>query len=408
MIAVWLAAAVGPPATVAVAVPGDGPAVVLRVAVFDPGDRWRAFLGRLFTHFDRDADGTLTAGEAARVFPLPLPDGRTVPPPAGPTDAAGFREQYRRAGFAPVVARAEPPAAKQRTLAAALFVHLDRDADGVLAAAELAAAPDLVRRLDADDDEVLTAAELLPPGFAPKPSPAPEPVRVAVTAGGGPVAPPPGRFPGGTFRTVADDADPAAGAREAGRFLLAQLRTAGDRLTRPRLAADPALATLTDLFDPADRDADGVLTAAELDAFLQLLADGVGCQTLVVVADAGRSAFDACDDDADGRLDRHELATLTARLPAGVTAGTLPRAVVLRVGRGPVAGAFGPLRLPTARPRPRPSAESPDAPVWFAALDRNRDGFLSPAEWVGPPAAFRRLDADADGRVSAAEAGRPR
>ncbi len=37
-------------------------------------------------------------------------------------------------------------------------------------------------------------------------------------------------------------------------------------------------------------------------------------------------------------------------------------------------------------------------------MDRNRDGDLSPREFIGPRAMFRRLDADGDGLIDASEA----
>ena len=45
-------------------------------------------------------------------------------------------------------------------------------------------------------------------------------------------------------------------------------------------------------------------------------------------------------------------------------------------------------------------------PRWFRAMDLNQDGYLSPREFLGPPEVFRQLDADGDGRISAAEAAR--
>ena len=44
----------------------------------------------------------------------------------------------------------------------AAFVQLDRDGDGALATAELAAAEGLIRRLDVDEDEMVALAELRP------------------------------------------------------------------------------------------------------------------------------------------------------------------------------------------------------------------------------------------------------
>jgi hypothetical protein len=40
----------------------------------------------------------------------------------------------------------------------------------------------------------------------------------------------------------------------------------------------------------------------------------------------------------------------------------------------------------------------------FAALDADKDGKLSRAEFTGPPAPFTKLDRDGDGRLSTEEA----
>ncbi len=49
-----------------------------------------------------------------------------------------------------------------------------------------------------------------------------------------------------------------------------------------------------------------------------------------------------------------------------------------------------------------PPAE--EGPKWFRKMDRNRDGDISRREFLGPRAAFERLDADGDGLITAKEA----
>ncbi len=43
-------------------------------------------------------------------------------------------------------------------------------------------------------------------------------------------------------------------------------------------------------------------------------------------------------------------------------------------------------------------------PLWFQKMDRNQDGDISPAEFVGSDEDFRKLDADGDGLISGEEA----
>ena len=60
--------------------PAGGKTVRLRLAVTideqSPDVAWEAFLDKLFDYFDRDGDGLLSATEAGRIFPLPLPGDR--------------------------------------------------------------------------------------------------------------------------------------------------------------------------------------------------------------------------------------------------------------------------------------------------------------------------------------------
>lgn len=55
------------------------------------------------------------------------------------------------------------------------------------------------------------------------------------------------------------------------------------------------------------------------------------------------------------------------------------------------------------KPQPKPAPEDDPYVKRFNELDRNRDGFISPAEWPLDPASFPRVDRDQDGRLSRAE-----
>jgi Ca2+-binding EF-hand superfamily protein len=408
-----------------------------------PEAAWVAFLDALFDHFDRDGDGVLSAAEAGRVFPLPLPDGGEAAVDFKTLDAdkdgkasrAEFREFYRAAGFTPVVVvvRAAPP--QTLALGDALFRHLDRDGDGTLTAAELRQAPALPRRLDEDEDEVLTAAELLGAGPVTlakaagltlgRAAPRTPPVSVLrLPIGGRPSLGERGRafdlsadgsrlrVPGGACTITVTAADAAAAFQTAKAFYLSQFRAAGDGPhTKKVFEDDPAAQVLAGLFDTADRDGDGKLTRAELEAFLDLIERGVGCRVVVTVVDRGRNLFDRFDTNDDGRLDPGELTRAARDLP-GELAGekplardAVPASYRLSVGRGPVGESFGPVPFGVAG-KPNAVGKLPAArgPRWFRAMDRNGDGFVSPQEFVGPPELFRKLDADGDGRISAAEA----
>jgi Ca2+-binding EF-hand superfamily protein len=54
-----------------------------------------------------------------------------------------------------------------------------------------------------------------------------------------------------------------------------------------------------------------------------------------------------------------------------------------------------------------PGTRTPAAgPSWFRKMDRNKDGDVSRREFLGPRAAFEKLDRDHDGLIDAAEAGK--
>jgi Ca2+-binding EF-hand superfamily protein len=172
---------------------------------------------------------------------------------------------------------------------------------------------------------------------------------------------------------------------------------------------DPTAAVLAGLFDAADRDGDGRLTRAELEAFFDLVERGVGCRVVVTVTDRGRNLFDLFDTDGDGRLDLGELLRAGRTLPdqlardGPLDAGAVPASYRLVAARGPVGESFGPVPFGRAA-NPKAPAAVARGPAWFRAMDKNGDGFVSEREFVGPPELFAKLDADGDGRISVAEA----
>ena len=230
-------------------------------------------------------------------------------------------------------------------------------------------------------------------------------------AGAGPFRLAPGgsqlSVPGGTCGIAIPAGEVPGGVRAARGFYLAQFRAAAGGKPAPRalFADDPAAQALAGLFDAADRDGDGALTLAELGALFDLIEAGAACRTVVAVSDRGRNLFDLLDADGDGRLDPAELAGAARRLPhAPARPADIPASYRLTAGRGPLGDSFGPVPFGAA-PRPKPVAAAPPAgPRWFRAMDRNGDGFVSAAEFLGPPALFAELDRDGDGRISPAEA----
>ena len=357
---------------------GEKPAR-LRIEVTDGGKSpevaWAAFLDKLFAHFDRDGDGTLSPAEVKRVFALPLVGGREVVADFTAMDAnrdgkvtpAEFRAFYRARGFTPVAVVVQLAPETALALGEALFRHLDRDNDGKLSAEELRRAPALLKRLDEDEDEVLTAKELLATanvsgvkstgvkliadGTAPdatlqlaldgKPKLVTEKPVPRLSADGARL-----HVPGGTCAVVVARDDPAAGFRAAKAFYLAQFKGAagGKPAAKALFDDDPTAQVLAGLFDAADRDGDGKLTLAELEAFFDLIELGIGCRVIVSVTDRGRNLFDLFDTDGDGRLDLGELLSAGRTLPNELArdkplerergAGLVPARGGARPGRG--------------------------------------------------------------------------
>jgi len=167
---------------------------------------------------------------------------------------------------------------------------------------------------------------------------------------------------------------------------------------------------LAELFDAADRDGDGKLTLAELEAFFDLVELGIGCLVIVTVTDRGRNLFDLFDTNGDSQLDLGELILAARNLPGELARdkplerGNVPAFYRLVAGRGPVGDSLGPVPFGAAGKPKLPAAPVARGPKWFVAMDKNSDGFVSSREFVGPPELFTKLDANRDGRISVEEA----
>jgi Ca2+-binding EF-hand superfamily protein len=412
---------------------------------------WDAFLDHWFDYLDLDGDGVLSREEAARSFPLPLQGQNAVPldfahaAVDGKITRAGLKAYYRRAGFTPVLALAEPVSVTNLHLADALFRHLGPGRDGRLTLDHFKRAPRLLRKLDEDDDEILTPAEILSLGVrsdlrvpdrcafewkTAQDRAVPSSLKLFLENGAFrlEVVQKGLEFAGGvgkeTRRVRHADAiltfslpeNAASKSVTVSRqFVLAQFELAGggvDKVHKSKVENNPVLQLLADLFPYADRDRDGTLTRAELEWFVDLIAEGASCQLLVRLTDHGRNLFHHLDADGDGRLDPRELNTAWRRVAAlgvgdGWTKDEVPHCAHITLQRGFAGTSFGPLPLAALPRGPRaasPTGRAKAGPAWFQAMDRNGDGFVSRREFLGPPELFARLDRDGDGLLNANEA----
>jgi Ca2+-binding EF-hand superfamily protein len=430
---------------------GDGP-FLLQSA---PASPFGADLGEaLFALLDTNKDGKLSQDELAAaekvLFSLDLDGDELLTPqeiapkrygpsaPAGDfTDQLGIRPLRRPTPADNVPFLAVGPDTDRARMARQLAQRYGRG--GPLRRNTIGLDAEAFARLDTDRDGELSAAELekFPDGPADlevrvrlgKPKAGKQPLElVRVDGKASPLA--------ASVRKTADghllltvgktqielrcnDGAPAvaAGLRQ----LYLQQFQAADRGKKSHLTHKDALAYnfFPNLFAVLDQDGDGKLTEKELLAYLdgvqerqaQALASGVG----MLVSGEGSGLFDLLDVNRDGRLSRGEVRAagkLLARLGRdagdGLTREDVPRTYQLAVGllqgsfvEGGTRGTF----TPQGSPMLTLSWAKPNL-VWFYKMDRNRDGFLSPREFLGSREDFKKLDADGDGLISPAEAER--
>lgn len=164
-------------------------------------------------------------------------------------------------------------------------------------------------------------------------------------------------------------------------------------------------------FNILDRDGDGKVFEKEVLAYVDQQQAAAAGRTVMDVEDQGRNLFEILDLNRDRRLSRRELnAAINGKekwddnRDGEVAADEIPKYMRLTVSRArpSIPGVNRRIRaISGVRYSPRGTTRGP---VWFQKMDRNRDGDVSPREFLGKSDEFNRLDKDANGLIDETEA----
>lgn len=170
-------------------------------------------------------------------------------------------------------------------------------------------------------------------------------------------------------------------------------------------------------FSDVDLNNDEMLLRSEIKEFIERDAIATQSRIEVSVKQDGKTLFKLLDANTDRRLTQRELSEgfdllldYDINKDERLTESELGTAYSLQIGLGQVAA----LRMDSMSSMSM-QARSTDAilpgvaglsgPEWFRRMDRNQDRDVSYREFLGPSDLFIELDQDADGLLSAVEAG---
>lgn len=213
-------------------------------------------------------------------------------------------------------------------------------------------------------------------------------------------------LPGLKLQLAARDLLPAQNYDEQAQSLVSRLDTDQNGY----LEADEAERAETDAvsgsFENWDLDSDGKVFAAEMADYLARLAPLVASRVRAAIDDQDDPLFWILDAGGDGRLSPRELQLAAERFvqfdrngDGRLTSEEMPAVVRAGFERGDRT-----TMNQLANQRNTPRAREASGPRWFSAMDRNGDGDLSAAEFLGTSEQFGHLDSNADGFIDPAEA----
>jgi Ca2+-binding EF-hand superfamily protein len=172
-------------------------------------------------------------------------------------------------------------------------------------------------------------------------------------------------------------------------------------------------------FDLVDRDGNGMIFVEEYVAYRKQASEISQSRVAISGTDQGKLLFDVMDANRDGQLSQRELAEAPAKLhlwdrnhDRKLVPDEIPYQYAVSIGRGGAPNQIAPTQA-AVFVAPGMVARAPTnppmgAPAWFQKMDRNRDGDISPREFLGTSEEFKRLDADGNGLIDPQEAARAR
>jgi len=160
--------------------------------------------------------------------------------------------------------------------------------------------------------------------------------------------------------------------------------------------------------EAVDTDSDGKVYAGEIATYLEQQQQALRSQVHARVEGKPDSLRETLDRNDDGRIDSRETEGAADRLKSLDTNGDgevdldeLPAGLVMGFARGNLENQNALFLMPQTMA----TTPATDAPRWFQQTDANRDGSISPREFLGPAELFQKLDANGDGFVTVDEAG---
>ncbi len=168
-------------------------------------------------------------------------------------------------------------------------------------------------------------------------------------------------------------------------------------------------------FTLADADNDGKVFEPEYKTLIDRQIELSRSSLAMEVSSDGRSLFRLIDTSpSDGRLSLRELSEAAKKFAAWDANGdgnitlselSIQLDAVFRAGTPRINGPF-PVQIEAVSPAgsQQPAANQPQLPSWFLKMDRNRDGDLSPKEFLARKMLFDQIDKNHDGLISAEEA----